>query len=188
MGCSVYAFLAEGFEEVECLAVADVLRRGGIEVKMISITSQREVTGSHQITVLADSILEQEDAGLADILFLPGGMPGTRNLRNHAGLCQALKQAFDEGRRITAICAAPSILGALGILDGKRATCYPGYEESLSNAVYTPEGVVTDGLVTTARGLGYALDLGLELVRLVQGEEKAEQIRKSIQYNRLIVG
>ena len=101
----------------------------------------------------------------------------------HEGLCAALKEAAQSGRRVAAICAAPSVLGQLGLLEGKQATCYPGFEDQLKGASYTRTGVVTDGNVTTARGLGYALDLGLELVRLLQGEEKAAKIKAAIQYD-----
>lgn len=181
----VYAFLAEGHEEVECLAAADVMIRAGIEVKLVSVTGSLEVTGAHRITIKADQLFEEIHPEEADVLFLPGGMPGTLNLQNHEGLGEALKEAVLQGRRVAAICAAPSVLGKLGLLKGKTATCYPGFEDQLEGAVYTRQGVVTDGLVTTARGLGYALDLGLELVRLLVDEETAKQIKQGIQYDQV---
>ena len=141
------------------------------------------ITGSHGIKITADMLWEDGDPGEADCIFLPGGMPGTKHLAEHQGLCLALKQAVDEERRVAAICAAPSVLGGLGLLSGKKATCYPGFEERLTGAEYTKQGVVTDGLVTTARGLGYALDLGLEISALLVGKETAAEVKDGIQYD-----
>ena len=178
----VYAFLADGLEEVECLAVADVLIRAGIRVKLISAGDRKEVRGSHGFRIRADELLKNTDCSRADVLFLPGGQPGTENLFACEPLCRALKEAAASGRRIAAICAAPTILGRLGILEGKKATCYPGCEDRLQGAKLTGAGVVTDGNITTARGLGYALDLGLELVKILQDSPTAQHIRESIQY------
>ncbi len=179
----VYAFLADGLEEVECLAAVDVLIRGGVSVKLISISNKREVTGSHGFRITADAVLDEVDLGRADAYFLPGGMPGTTHLRNCEKLCSALVKAAGEGKRLAAICAAPSVLGELGLLDGKKATCYPGFEDSLKGASHTSQGVVTDGRVTTARGLGYALDLGIELLGLLTSRENGEAVKAAIQYD-----
>lgn len=178
----VYTFLAEGFEEVECLSVVDLLRRAGIETVMVSITGEKAVTGSHQITILADTLFEQIDKNDADLLFLPGGVPGTPNLNAHAELCDMLCHFYKEGKRLAAICAAPSILGSLHLLEGKKATCYPGWEEKLEGANYISDGVVTDGTITTARGLGFAIDLGLELITLLVDKETSDKIKDGIQY------
>lgn len=180
----VYAFLAEGLEEVECLAVADVLRRSGVEVTLVSVTGKREVTGSHAIGLKADALFEDVKPDEADVLFLPGGMPGTNNLKAHEGLREAIWRANKQGRRVAAICAAPSILGDMGLLKGRTATCYPGFEDQLTGVSYTSQGVVTDGNITTARGLGFALDMGLELIRLLQGPQQAQKTAAAIQYNR----
>ncbi len=179
----VYAFLADGLEEVECLAVVDVLIRGGVSVKLISISDRREVTGSHGFRITADAVLDEVDLDGADAYFLPGGMPGTTQLRNCEKLCGALVKAAGEGKRLAAICAAPSVFGELGLLNGKKATCYPGFEEHLKGAVYTSQGVVTDGAVTTARGLGYALDLGIELLSLLTSRENGQAVKDAIQYD-----
>lgn len=179
----VYAFLAQGLEEVECLAVADILRRGGVDVTLVSIGDSPEVTGSHDITIKADILFKNVNLDAADVLFLPGGMPGTRHLREFTPLCDALVEHFKAGKRLAAICAAPSVLGELGLLKGRRAACYPGFEETLLGAVYTEDGVVTDGNITTARGLGYALDLGIELLRLLVNEETAQKVKAEIQYH-----
>ena len=180
----VYAFLAEGLEEVECLAVVDVLRRSGVEVTLVSVGETKEIVGSHGIRLTADALFEETNPDQADILFLPGGMPGTKNLQAHQGLAEAIRKAAKQGRRIAAICAAPSILGTMGLLKGRTATCYPGFEDMLEGASYTSQGVITDGNITTSRGLGYALALGLELIRLLQGPQQAERIREAVQYDR----
>ena len=180
----VYAFLAEGLEEVECLAVVDVLRRSGVEVTLVSVGETKEIVGSHGIRLTADALFEETNPDQADILFLPGGMPGTKYLQAHQGLAEAIRKAAKQGRRIAAICAAPSILGTMGLLKGRTATCYPGFEDMLEGASYTSQGVITDGNITTSRGLGYALALGLELIRLLQGPQQAERIREAVQYDR----
>ena len=179
----VYAFLADGLEEVECLAVVDVLRRSGVEVTLVSVTGDRKVTGSHGIELGTDALFDDVDPDVADVLFLPGGMPGTNNLKAHKGLRAAVECANNQGRRIAAICAAPSILGSMGLLKGRTATCYPGFEDQLTGVSYTSQGVVTDGNITTGRGLGFALDMGLELIRLLQGPQQAQKIAAAIQYN-----
>lgn len=181
----VYAYLASGLEEVECLATVDVLRRAGIEVTLISIEKERYITGSHNITIQADAQFEETNPKEADCLFLPGGMPGTKYLAEHEGLTEALVAAYANGQHLAAICAAPSVLGNLGLLEGKEATCYPGFEEMLRGASYTRKGVVTDGNITTARGLGYALDLGLELICVLLGKEKAIEVKAAIQYDQV---
>ena len=127
----VFAFLADGLEEVECLAVVDVLRRAGAEVTLVSVTGSREITGSHHIHFQADALFDETAAEEADVLFLPGGMPGTNTLKAHEGLKNAICKANKQGRRIAAICAAPSILGEMGLLKGRTATCYPGFEDKL---------------------------------------------------------
>ncbi len=182
--CKVFAFLAEGLEEVECLAVVDVLRRANIDVTLVSMTGERQVTGSHNISIVTDALYDEVNPEEADLLFLPGGMPGTSNLKAHQGLAKDLEEANRQGRRIAAICAAPSVLGGMGLLKGKTATCYPGYEDQLEGASCSQSGVITDGNITTARGLGYALDLGIELVRLFSGSEHACAVKRAIQYER----
>ena len=179
----VYAFVSDGMEEVECLAVCDVLVRAGVEVKLVSIMGRKEITGSHGFNLTADALFE-EITDDADVLFLPGGLPGTNHLRDHEGLAKMLKAHAAAGKRLAAICAAPSVLGGLGLLAGHEATCFPGFEEKLTDAVCTGAGVVTDRLVTTGRGMGWSIDLGLELVKLLTDSETSDALREKIQYNR----
>lgn len=180
----VYAMIADGTEEVECLAVVDILRRSEIETVLVSVNETKEVVSSHHVRLHADASAAETDFSDGDVIFVPGGMPGAEHLAACEKLIDALRQAAEDGRRIAAICAAPAVvLGRHGLLEGKTATCFPGFEKELLGAVYTDQGVVTDGNITTARGLGYAIDLGLELVRLLKGKEKSEDIRSRIQYN-----
>lgn len=178
----VYTFLADGCEMVEALAVVDVLRRAGIDTVTVSINENKEVISSHKVELEADTLFDDNDYEDADVLFLPGGMPGTRNLEAHGGLIELLKQHYAKGKLLSAICAAPSIYGHLGFLNGKRATCYPGYEKDLTGAQYSPDRVVVDGNIITGRGMGTAIDLGLKLVEVLIDGQKAENIAKAIQY------
>lgn len=180
----VYAMIADGSEEVELLAVVDILRRSGVETVLVSISDRKDTISSHQVKIEADAVIAETDFSDGDVIFLPGGLPGAENLSNCPALIQAIRQNLTEGRRVAAICAAPGVvLGRHGFLEGKTATCFPGFEKEFQGAEYTMQGVVTDGLITTARGLGFAIDLGLELVKLLVGEEQAEDTKKKIQYN-----
>ena len=181
----VYAFMADGLEEIECLAVVDILRRAGVEIETVSITGDDWITGSHGIRIITDKLWKEIEIGEDDVLFLPGGMPGTKYLGEFESLCEALKKHAAAGSRMAAICAAPTVLGDLGLLNGKKATCYPGFEEHLTGAAYVSDGVVTDGNITTARGMGFAIDLGLELVRLLKSEDEAKSLKAAIQHNAL---
>ena len=180
---TVYAFFADGFEEIEAFTAIDTLRRGGLNVEIVSVTPDEIVVGAHDVSVLCDINFDNCDFFDAELLLLPGGMPGTNNLKAHMGLRAAVECANKQGRRIAAICAAPSILGSMGLLKGRTATCYPGFEDQLTGVSYTSQGVVTDGNITTGRGLGFALDMGLELIRLLQGPQQAQKIAAAIQYN-----
>lgn len=180
----VYAMIADGTEEVECLAVVDILRRSGIETVLVSAGKTKKVVSSHQIKIQADATVEDTDFSDGDVIFIPGGMPGSENLSSCEKLIQALSRADQEGRRIAAICAAPGVvLGRHGFLKGRTATCFPGFEKEFDGAEYTRQGVVTDGNITTARGLGFAIDLGIELVKLLLGEPAAKEVKGKIQYD-----
>lgn len=178
----VFIFLAEGFEEIEGLTVVDLLRRAKIDVKMISISNTLEVTGGHGIQVTADEIFEKQDFSDAEMMVLPGGMPGTLNLGGHDRLKELLEMSYEDGKQIAAICAAPSVLGDMGILKGKKATCYPGFEERLTGAHTTLNEVEKDGNIMTSRGLGTAIPFALALIEHFQGKTEAEKIGNSIIY------
>ncbi|MGN0368226.1 MAG: DJ-1 family glyoxalase III [Wujia sp.] len=176
----VNIFLANGFEEIEALTVVDILRRGGVEVSMVSVTGQLEVTGSHHITVKADCLFDDMEA--AEVLVLPGGIPGTPNLKAHEGLCALLRAHYEAGKMVAAICAAPTVFGALGFLEGRTATCFPGMEDGLAGATHSTQKVVVDGNVVTSRGMGTAMDFGLKLLELLKDEETAKALAHKIVY------
>lgn len=179
---TVYAMLADGFEEVEALAVVDVLKRADMDVKMISLNGKEIVTGTHGIGVVADLKFAQADFNQCDLIFLPGGMPGTIHLQEHAGLIKQIKEFAEQGKWLAAICAAPSVFGSLGLLEGKKAVCFPGFEKYLTGAEIMDERVVLDGHIFTSRGMGTALDLGLAIVGQIKGKEAEEELAHSIQY------
>lgn len=178
----VYIFFAEGFEEVEGLTVVDILRRAGINIHTVSITKSKMVTSSHRVTLKADMTFDQVPFEEADMLILPGGMPGTKNLLAHKELCNQLKEFYRQGKMLGAICAAPMVLGENGILEGKKAVCYPGFEEHLKGADIEVLEAVQDGNVITSRGLGTAIEFGLTIVSHFMGKEKADEIKNAIIY------
>lgn len=178
-----YIFLADGFEEIEGLTVVDILRRADIEIKMISIMGKQQITGSHGIQIMADALFEETDLSDGTLYILPGGMPGTRYLGEHEGLTALLKKAAAEGKRVAAICAAPSVLGGLGLLAGRKAACYPGFEEKLTGAEVTMDQVAVSGNVTTSRGMGTAIPFALSLAAQLKGQEAADALGKAIIYN-----
>ena len=178
----VYVFLADGFEEIEGLTVVDILRRAQIDVETVSVMGREEILGSHKIRVKADRLLEEIRPEEAQMLVLPGGLKGTENLEQCRPLLEAVKKAYDDGRKVAAICAAPRILAGLGILDGKKATVYPGMESYLAKADVQKVPAVTDGTVTTGRGMGAAGPFALELTAVLLGQEKAAEIGRQIVY------
>lgn len=179
---SAYIFLANGFEEIEGLTVVDLLRRADLDIKMVSVEDSLNVTGSHNITVKADCLFKKADLDKADMLILPGGMPGTVNLLHHSELLQKIKEFHKDKKYVAAICAAPSVLGACGLLTGKNACCYPGFEEKLLGATIHYEPVIQDGNVITGRGMGVANDFALKLIEVLAGSECAEKVKESVLY------
>lgn len=182
MAKNVYLFLANGCEECEALIPVDILRRGGVEVTTVSITDSKLVTSSHNVTITADKLISEIDKAAADMLILPGGMPGTLNLGDCKELTDYVVSHLNSGKRIAAVCAAPTVFGKLGLLKGKKAICYPGMEGDLLDAIVTYEPVVTDGLITTSRGLGTSLSFALELLKLLVSEEASKMISDKIVY------
>jgi 4-methyl-5(b-hydroxyethyl)-thiazole monophosphate biosynthesis len=175
-----YIIIADGFEEIEAIAVIDILRRAGINIKIISITGSNLIKGAHDFTIACDEFYENIDFKEGEMIVLPGGMPGTKNLLKHEGLGNILKEYSENGKWIAAICAAPIVLGKYGILDGKNATCYPGFEKDLGRAKYVNEEVVVDGKVVTSKGPGTALEFGIKLVELTLGKDIAKKVREAM--------
>jgi 4-methyl-5(b-hydroxyethyl)-thiazole monophosphate biosynthesis len=183
----VYVFFADGFEDVEALIPIDVLRRGGVDVVTVSTTDFPLVTSAHGVNIETDIMFEQGDFSDADLLFLPGGMPGASNLYEHKGVCKAVVDQHAAGKKVAAICAAPAVvLAPLGILDGKRATCYPGFEQALTEATYTADLVTVDGNVTTAEGPAAAFPLAYELLAQLVNPQKADQIAEGMRFKHLM--
>lgn len=177
----VYTVLAEGFEEIEALTVVDILRRANVEVKMASADGTMIVQGAHGIEVKADCALE--DAEVSELLFLPGGMPGVLNLQKTDAVIQLIeKYAKSENGYIAAICAAPKILGEMGLLQDKHAVCYPGFEENLIGATVLKDAVVQEDRIITSRGAGTAAALAFHLVSLLKDDETAERLRNGMIY------
>lgn len=179
---TVAIMLAEGFEEIEALAVADVLYRAGVRADLISVTDARHVTSSHGIRVVADLMLEDVDLSAYTVLFLPGGMPGTLGLKATPAIQEEVLRRADADAPIAAICAAPSILAELGVLDGRHATANPAFIKAIAagGAIAHENPVVVDEFITTSRGAGTALQLGLEMVRQLLGDEAVEDVSRGI--------
>ena len=183
----VYVFLADGFEDVEALIPVDVWRRGGIDVTTVSISDFPLVNSAHGVNIEADIMFEQGDFTDADLIFLPGGMPGASNLFAHEGVREALKAQFAAGKKIAAICASPAVvLAPLGILDGKRATCYPGFEQALTKATYTGDLVTVDGNITTGEGPAAAFPYAYELLTQLVDKQTSDQIAEGMRFKHLM--
>ncbi len=178
----VYVFLAQGFEEMEALGPVDILRRGGVEVLTVSITDCYEVVGAHGVRVMADRLLGEIDAEGADLLLLPGGMPGAKNLLDCRPLHRLLTTHHQNGKLLGAICAAPMVLGQLGLLKGRRATCYPGFEHLLTGATTTNELVTVDGLIVTGKGPAATFDYGFTLLSMLSSEEKRREVAQGMMF------
>ena len=177
----IFVFLADGFEEIEAIVPIDIFRRAQIETKTVSVSDNKLVRGAHNISVMADCLFSETDFSEIDLLYLPGGMPGTKNLDEHEGLKKLIQLQADGNIKIAAICAAPSILGKMNLLNGKEAICYPGFEDKLSGAVLSTEKLVKSGNISTAKGAGVALQFALKLVEELKGKEAADKIAESIQ-------
>jgi 4-methyl-5(b-hydroxyethyl)-thiazole monophosphate biosynthesis len=172
--------LADGFEEIEAVTIIDVLRRADIELLVVSMSGKLEVIGAHQLKISADFLFEQLDYNEIYMIILPGGMPGASNLNAHKGLKTMIKQFNSENKPLAAICAAPLVFGNLGILEGKRAVCYPGFEKYLRGAEVLTIPVVESGHIITGRGVGTALKFALLIVEKLVSAEKTEWLRKQM--------
>lgn len=174
-------FLADGFEECEGLLVVDILRRAGIETVMVSVAERLEVDSSRHIIIRADAVAADVDYATVDLIVLPGGRLGTENLRS-VPIVQESVKAFAKDKMVAAVCAAPSILAELGLLNGKKATVHPDYAEKMPGAKVMDESVVVDGNIVTGQGLGATIPFALELVKILVGSDEADRIKKAICY------
>ncbi len=181
----VYLFLAEGFETIEALTVVDMLRRAEIDIKTVSVMDSLEVVSAHRILVKADVMIDDIIEQPADMYVLPGGIPGTPNLRANKTLMDMIKKQYEADGYVAAICAAPGIFSELGFLKGRSATCYPSFEEQLKSegADVTRLPAVTDGNVITGRGMGTAISFSSAIITALKGSEMAEKIEGAIVYN-----
>ncbi len=178
----VAVMLADGFEEVEGLAVVDVLRRGGLDTVMVSIMGRLDIVSSHGIMLKADMLFEQADFDGIDMIVLPGGLKGKENLENCVPLMTKVDEFFAAGKYIAAICAAPTILGHRGILKGKKACCYGGMEGELTGAVVSYDKVSVDKNVITSRGMGTSVPFALQLLAVLKDEKSAKDMAEKIMY------
>lgn len=178
-----YEFLADGFEDIEALAPVDILRRAGVEVKTVSINATDTVESAHGVQVKADLVFGDADLGDADLLLIPGGMPGARNLDMHEGVRAAVRKQAEAGRLVGAICAGPMVLGHLGLLQGKRATCYPGFEGELDGAEYTAAPATIDGNIITGKGPGATFNYAYLIVEVMKGSHVAEELKEQMMYD-----
>lgn len=177
----VAVLAADGFETIECLTVIDVLRRGGVHAALISTMDTREVVTSQQIPVICDQMFNEINFSDYDYVVLPGGLPGATNLRDDARVCDVVRE-FAATKHVAAICAAPFILAELGVLEGHRATCFPGFEADFPAGSYVSDaGVVVDGNIITASGMGQALPFALAILNDIAGETAVEKVKSSIQ-------
>lgn len=181
----IYTFLANGFEEVEALGPIDVCRRAGLEVVTVSIYDTEVVEGAHGVKIIADTVFTDNDYTDADMLFLPGGMPGASNLDAHEGLRNVILAHNKADKPLAAICAAPLVYGNLGLAQGKNMTCYPGFEKFLTGANYTASLVEVDGKMFTGKGPAAALPLGYAIVEYFCGAETADALRAGMMFNDL---
>lgn len=175
-----FIFLATGFEEIEALGTADILRRGGVRTMTVSITGDERVMGAHNIPVIADYLFEEADFSYADALILPGGIPGSNHLNTCTRLKELVMQKYKENKILAAICAGPMVLGGLGILKGRKATCFPYFEPTMIGAIPTDNGVEQDGNIITCKGPGFVFAFGLTLLKALRNEEIAQEVAAAL--------
>ncbi len=181
----IYVFLATGFEDIEALAPVDIMRRAGLQVQTVSITGEDIVMSAHDVGIMADLLLQDVDFSSAEMLVLPGGLPGSTNLDACKPLTDAIKRHFEAGGAIAAICAAPLVFGHLGLLQGRRATCYPGVERELKGATYTAAIVERDGNIITGKGPAAAFEFGYTIVNYFLGDGASQPLRQGMIYEEL---
>jgi len=176
----VTVHLANGFEEIEAITIIDVLRRAGIEVTTVAMSGNIIVTGAHNVPIKADNLFENIDFNLVDMIILPGGMPGAKNLDAHEGLKKVILHFNEQKKHLGAICAAPLVFGHLNILENKSAVCYPGFEKELTDAKVLFDPVMADEHIVTGRGVGAALKFALKITEKLISKEKADQLARAM--------
>jgi len=176
----VYIYLADGFEETEAVTIVDIMRRGGADVSSVSVTGSRIVAGAHGIALTADLLFEEADHSSCEMIVMPGGMPGAKNLAAHEGLTDRIKEFAAEGKWLAAICAAPMVLAGAGVLNGKTATIYPGMEDRLTGAKAVDSPIARDGKIITSQSPGTAMVFALYLLTVLKGEEKAAEVEEGL--------
>ena len=177
---TIFVFLADGFEEIEALTPVDVLKRAGMKVVTVSVMSGTVVTGAHGIPVVADCMFDEINHEDAEMLVLPGGMPGASNLDAHQGLSELIEGFAKQGGDLAAICAAPLVFGKRGLLKGRKATCYPGFENFLEGAEYTEALVEKDGNIITGKGPGAAMEFAFAIVEKYCGACKVKELKQGM--------
>ena len=177
---TIFVFLADGFEEIEALAPVDILRRAGLSVKTVSVMDEQVVAGAHGVPVLTDVMFDEINAEDAEMILLPGGLPGATNLDAHQGLSQMILDFAKEEKPLAAICAAPLVFGNRGLLEGKKATCYPGFESYLKGAQYTAALVEKDGNFITGKGPGAAMEFAFAIVEKYCGMDKVNELKQGM--------
>ncbi len=179
---TIKILIAEGFEEIEAITLIDLLKRADFKVIIVSITEKKEVKGGHNIFIITDSLIDNENFDETDMLLLPGGSLGVKNLSGDPRVLELLKKFNIQKKYIGAICAAPIVLDKAGILNDKMYTCYPGTEKEIKNGKYIKKNVVIDGKLITSRGVGTAIDMGLQIVEIHISKKASEELRKKIVY------
>ena len=177
---TIFLFLAEGFEEIEALTPVDVLRRAGLSVQTVSVMDEQVVAGAHGVPVLADKMFAEINPEDAEMILLPGGLPGATNLDAHEGLSRMILDFAAAEKPLAAICAAPLVLGNRGLLQGKKATCYPGFETYLQGAEYTAALVEKDGNIITGKGPGAAMEFAFAIVEKYCGIDKVNELKQGM--------
>ncbi len=177
---TIFVHFADGFEDIEALTPVDVLKRAGYDVKMISVTGNKLVSSNHDVRLQTDILFEDADYSNADVLVMPGGMPGAATLNGHEGLRSKIIEHNNAGKLLAAICAGPMVLGQLGLLKGKTVTCYPGFEEKLTGANVTGNLVEVDGNFITGKGPGAAMKFSFTLVEKLSSKDKADELAKKM--------
>lgn len=180
---TVFVHIAKGSEEIEAVAVIDILRRAGLTVKVVSVMKEKEIIGAWDTNIVADLLFDEVDYSQGDMIILPGGGEGTENLAEHEGLSNEIQKYYNQGKWLAAICAAPAVFGKAGVLEGKAATCYPGFEKDLIGAEVKGDRIVVDNRIITGKGPGVAFEFSLKIVEVLKGMDVANKLKEEMFIN-----